>query len=350
MRVIVEVGHPAHVHNFRHVIGGLRQRGHEVMVFAWHKDVTLQLLNAYGIDYELLGTNPGAGTLRKALYGCKAALVMWKAARHFGPDVFLSRVSPVAGCVSRLYRKPHIAFADTDVRHLANTIGLPLTDIVVTPDCYRQDLGRKQVRINSYKELSYLHPRYFTPAPEHLLKAGIDMGTPFAIVRFVAWRASHDNGQHGFSKEGRVRLVQGLSRYGRVLVSSEADLDPEIRQYAFKAEPHLIHHFLSYATVCVTEGATMASECAVLGTPAIYVNSLSLGSLNEQQERYGIVSNFHHRQAEDTAIHTAIGMMREGASQREAWRAKGTRLVQDCVDVTEFLVRTTLTWGRGMPG
>ncbi len=36
---------------------------------------------------------------------------------------------------------------------------------------------------------------------------------------------------------------------------------------------------LAYATLFIGEGATMASECAVLGTPAIYVNSLQLGYL-----------------------------------------------------------------------
>ena len=38
----------------------------------------------------------------------------------------------------------------------------------------------------------------------------------------------------------------------------------------------------------------MASECAVLGTPAIYVNSLTAGSLEEQEKRYGLIFGFRN--------------------------------------------------------
>ena len=37
-----------------------------------------------------------------------------------------------------------------------------------------------------------------------------------------------------------------------------------------------MHNALKYASLFVGEGATMASECAILGTPAIYVNSLKV--------------------------------------------------------------------------
>ena len=33
----------------------------------------------------------------------------------------------------------------------------------------------------------------------------------------------------------------------------------------------------------IGEGATMASECAVMGTPSIYINSLTAGTLEDQE-------------------------------------------------------------------
>ena len=38
----------------------------------------------------------------------------------------------------------------------------------------------------------------------------------------------------------------------------------------------------------IGEGATMASECAMLGTPAMYINTLGAGTL-EEQEKYGLI-------------------------------------------------------------
>ncbi|MGA2408340.1 MAG: hypothetical protein ABSF81_16535 [Bacteroidales bacterium] len=37
---------------------------------------------------------------------------------------------------------------------------------------------------------------------------------------------------------------------------------------------------------------TMASECAMLGTPAIYVNSLDAGTLREQDDKYQLIHGF----------------------------------------------------------
>ena len=54
MRVLVDVSHPALAHVFGHVIPALRARGHETLVVARDKDVTLSLLDSYGIAHRVL--------------------------------------------------------------------------------------------------------------------------------------------------------------------------------------------------------------------------------------------------------------------------------------------------------
>tara|TARA_B100000315_G_C14584869_1_gene592441 strand:+ start:2797 stop:2976 length:180 start_codon:yes stop_codon:yes gene_type:complete len=54
-----------------------------------------------------------------------------------------------------------------------------------------------------------------------------------------------------------------------------------------------MHDVLYYATLYIGEGATMASECAMLVTHAIYVNSLTAGTL-EKQEEYGLIYGFRN--------------------------------------------------------
>jgi hypothetical protein len=235
---------------------------------------------------------------------------------------------------------------DTEHAAVAHGLYMPFVTTLLTPECYGLDAGKRQVRYKGYHELAYLHPRYFKPDPSVLLAAGVDVDTPFCLIRFVAWRAAHDVGQGGFSHAGKTRLVQGLSKVGRVLVSSEGEIPAALERYAFTAPPHRIHHFLHYAAVCVTEGATMASEAAALGTPAVYLNSLRAGTLTEQQERYGLVFNFNNTQDEDVAIATATELMRESCSLREEWRVRAARMVQDHIDVTEYLADVVEDCGR----
>lgn len=53
MRILIDMGHPAHVHFFKHAIRELESRGHKIKITARDKDVTLQLLDAYGFEYEV---------------------------------------------------------------------------------------------------------------------------------------------------------------------------------------------------------------------------------------------------------------------------------------------------------
>ncbi|MCK9356711.1 MAG: DUF354 domain-containing protein [Dehalococcoidia bacterium] len=346
MRVIVDVEHPAHVHFFKHFVWEMERRGHEVRISAFDKDVTLRLLDAYGFKYDACGRQ------RKGLLGSARQLIerdmgVYRLARSFRPDVIVG-IGDIAGPhVSRLTGARSIVFSDTEHAKLGNRLSYSAAHVICTPSCYMGDLGRKQVRYNGYHELAYLHPRYFKPDPGVLAGEGLTPNTPFSLVRFVSWGAVHDIGQGGFSREGKTRLVQELSRCGRVLLSSEGELPPELRAFAFKAPPHLIHHFLYYASVCATEGATMASECAVLGTPAIYVNTLSAGTLREQQKRYGLLSCFHDRREEDTAIAAAVEITRASLSGRDEWRRRAARLVKEKGNVTLFMVDTILRAGGG---
>jgi hypothetical protein len=345
MRVLFDIGHPAHVHLFRHAIARLEHDGHSVLITSSEKEIATQLLREFGIPYVSLG-KPGAGVAEKGARLALSTLKLLRIAEKFRPDVLVA-VSPVrAAPVAWALRRPCIGLDDTEHAKLAHRLYMPFVTTLLTPECFGLDVGRKQVRYKGYHELAYLHPGYFTPDASVLASSGLSEGEPFSIVRFVSWQAAHDVGQGGFSREGRLRLVSELARYGRVLVSAEKGIDPELADYAFRAPPHLMHHFLYYASVCVTEGATMASECAMLGTPAVYMNTLSAGTLDEQQERYGLVFNYHRRQDEDVAMALAAEVFQQSQANREQWRARAARLVQDHIDVTEYLADVVEDYGH----
>jgi hypothetical protein len=81
----------------------------------------------------------------------------------------------------------------------------------------------------------------------------------------------------------------------------------------------------------ISEGATIASEAGVLGTPSIYVNSIER-SYNQDQEKYGTVYNFRSGKG---VLEKAEQLLSE---DKQATRENSRKLIKDKIDVTAFMV------------
>lgn len=335
MRILIDVGHPGHVHFFKHAVWDLQKRGHEVFFAARGKDVTLPLLDHYGFNYRLL-SKVGVGPL--ALYGefLTREFALAGLLRTFHPDLVTGIGGEFIVPVARLFGIPAIAFTDTETVPLDRYLTYPIANAICTPASFGKDLGKRHVRYNGYHELAYLSPRYFEPDPAVLSEVGLGRDEPFTILRLVAWKASHDVGQRGFSPETRRQAIQTLQRYGRVLVTSENALAAELEPFRLDLPAHRIHDLLHYSRLLLTEGATMATEAAILGTPAVYVSSLArhLGNFVELMDRYQLVLSFSDP---DAALKQAVDILEDPDSSR-LWRAKRAQLLSEKIDVTRFLI------------
>ena len=291
MRIFIDIGHPAHVHYFRYIINKLKMDGNDIFITARNKDVTHQLLNNYNISF----TSRGSGSdslLGKFLYLLKANFLLLRLAKDFKPDLFLSFASPYASHVSSMIRKPHIAFTDTEHAKLGIFSFLPFTDVVFTPEVYKIDHGVNHLRFHGYMEQCYLQKKYFEPNIDILKKLQLEENDKYVIIRLVSWKASHDIGQKGFSLGYLRRLIALIENQARVFLSVEGKISADLEKYKLSINPTEIHSILYYAELFIGEGATMASECAVLGTPSVYVNSLSAGSL-ENQAKENLIHMFN---------------------------------------------------------
>lgn len=76
----------------------------------------------------------------------------------------------------------------------------------------------------------------------------------------------------------------------------------------------------------------MASECACFGTPAIYVNSLKLGYIKEE-ERYGLVFDLN----DDDVIIEEASRLIQGHSKGE-WQEKKNRFINEKIDLTKHMI------------
>lgn len=336
MRIMVGVGHPKHVHFWKNIINNLEKDGHEVKIVARKKDITLYLLDAYGFDYEVVGKNY-KGPIKKAYGMIENDFKALKVAKKFNPDI-LAMGTPYLAQVSKLIGKPHISFLDTEHATLTYKLTYPFTDVVCTPACFQKKINpKKHVTFNGYIELAYLHPDYFKPDPSVLDDLRLNKDDRFIILRFVSWGASHDVGQYGFELRKLRSWIRELEKYGRVFITSEAGLEKDFVKYKINMPPEKMHDLLYYATMYIGEGAAMASECAVLGTPAIYVNTLRLGYLDEQERRYGLVYTFSNpKNAQEQAIKKAVELL-EDKNIKKKWQKKREKLLSEKIDVTKFM-------------
>jgi len=336
MKILISVGHPAHVHLFKNLIWILEKKGHEIKIIARNKEVCINLLDTYGFDYTQI-SNTGSGLFGLGIEMISRVLKLFPLIINFKPDLILSMMDPSVAIDAKILGKKYISLADTEHATFVIKSVLPLSDAVLTPSCFKKELGKKQIKYAGYHELAYLHPNYFTPNPEVLSELELTKGDKFIILRFVSWGASHDVGHHGI--QNKIKFVKELEKYGRVLITSEGDMDTELEKYRLKISPEKLHDLLYYASLYIGEGATTASECAVLGTHAIYVNTLRLGCTEEEENIYGLVYNFSDPiNMEKMAFDKALVLIKNPSLKEEGMK-KREKLLKNTIDVTKFMVK-----------
>jgi hypothetical protein len=172
-------------------------------------------------------------------------------------------------------------------------------------------------------------------------KWGVSRTEKFAVVRFVSWKASHDIGQYGFANEQKLNFIKELAKYARPYITSEGTLPPELEPYRLKIPVHQIHHLMAFAALYVGEGATMASESAILGVPAVYVSTLKMGNMS-MFESYGLL-----KQTADTqqALQYCIEWLKDPQTAGKCMAAR-EKFLADKIDVTDYLVNTIEQTGR----
>lgn len=337
LSVLVSIHHPAQAHFYRPIVEELADRGHDVYVCVRDKEMTCALLDAFGIEYAVLASAresvPG-----KLLMQLEYEYRLLQVARQVRPDVItsiggieISHVAPLVGAKT-------IAFDDTAAR-TAQLVTAPSLDVVCTPAAFNRPVRGERRPYDGYHELAYLHPDRFDPDPAVLRDCGLEPDDTYFVVRFAAFDAHHDVGEHGFGSEAKRRLVQELADHGTVYVSSETPLDLGPEAVNLPVPPHRIHDLLAFADLYVGDSGTMATEAAMLGTPAVRTSSMAkeddLSNFVELEEEYGLLYSYSETEATLEQVRSLLDQPALSA----AFDRRRQQLLEDKIDVTAFAVR-----------
>ncbi|MCX9084518.1 MAG: DUF354 domain-containing protein [Candidatus Methanoperedens sp.] len=334
MKILFDFGHPTDVNVFRNVINKLEERGHSTLVTARDKENTVQLLQTYGLRYEV--SPHYNGILNKAIGLLRIDYFVYKVAKAFHPDVYVSAGTPYAAHVSKIFGKTHIAFPNTEHAKIALYLSKPFTDIFCTPYFYKGDFGKKHLRFNGFNELNYLHHNYFKPDSTIISHLGL-AGERYVLLRFSALNAHHDLTAKGFdfkTEKEIMDFIKQIEGFARVVITSEVSLGSKFEKYKIKIPSDRWHDFLNYATMYIGEGAKTASEAAILGVPAIYVSNTRRGYLDELETNYDLAYTIPDR---EKALEKAKSLL-QGKNLREKWIIKKDIMLKEKIDTVAFMV------------
>jgi len=307
--------------------------GYEILVTTVDKDIAIQLLNEFGYDYKVIG-KVGKSLLSKIL--C-VPILDWKfycAVRKFSPDLILGIGSIRATHVAKIIGAKSIIFNDTEATLKEHILYYPFADYILSPYAFGRDFGKKHVRYDGFHELAYLHPNRFEPNLDVLEELGVRMDEKLFVIRFIAWEATHDAGHCGFSKEGKIKLIKYLAAQGRVIITQEGGLPEELKQFQMPIPLTKMHDVLSQATLHISEGATMASEAAILGTPTIYLSTINYGTIEEQSKHYGLIKICHN----EKQLFNVVDDLLHEENLKEQWQSRRENLLKDKIDVSHYIV------------
>jgi uncharacterized protein len=332
LRVLFDITHPADVHLFKAVISRLRAEGNAVLVACRDKDVTVDLLKREKIDHLCL-SRMGRGLLGLGKELLVRDVRMLRATLRFRPDVMVARGGIFIGPVGWLLRVPRLVVEDTEHAKFERMLSLPFATYICTGTGYMGDHGRRQVRFRGVPQFAYTDPRYFQPDPRPLWEAGIDTQKPYIVLRTVSWGAAHDLGFAGAHESAVMQAVERLSRFGRVLISSEKPLPAPLEGYRNPVPSNHMLDLLSFATLFIGEGGTMAAEAGLMGVPAIFTNPLSVGFLLAMERDYQLVRNVR-------AFEDGLPIAEQWLIQpdlKDTWQQRRRRLLEDSEDIPAFL-------------
>lgn len=340
MNILIDIGHPGHVHLLHNVAQKLEQTGHRIHYSVRDIPVAKRLMNHYGMTPWLDLGGKKDTLLGKAWTVVQQDMEILQFVRKNHIELGLSS-GLVLSHVSKLTKMRSIMFDDDDdaAEPLIVKYGHPLTDLVFTPNCIQRKT-RHAVYYAGTHELAYLHPNRFTPDPSVLQRAGIHENERFFIMRFVALKGHHDIGQQGLTLEQKQSLVELLKPHGRVIITSERTIEPEFEQYRLPVPPEDIHSLMAFSSMFVGDSQTMTSEAAVLGVPALKCNTFAgrLSVPNMFENKFGLCYAYTPDHFEEMLEHIKQLLEKQPRELKDEWHAKRQRMLTEMIDPTEFFV------------
>lgn len=337
MDYFFEINHPAQVHLLQPLYFALTAKGAKVLVLCKQLKSITDLLAAYQIPYKCIGRKANgliAKAIAQLLYDVKVLMLMWK----HKPKLAIG--TSVTFAHAALFSTTHSLLLDDDddeVEPLFAKYVHPFANVILSPDCIKRK-AKQSIYYHSIHEMAYLHPNIFQPDDTVLQKLGLTKQDKFFVLRFNSFKAHHDKQHYGLSWEQKKALIDRLSVKGKLYISSESELEQELKPYALNIAQHEIHSLLFYASLFVSDSQTMTTEAALLGVPALKCNSFAhkLSVPNYLEKQYDLCYAFQPENF-DTLLDKVDDIL-SNENIKQQWVNNKQRFVDAHLSSSDFMV------------
>jgi predicted glycosyltransferase len=331
MNILFDLGHPAHFHLFKNFIKYLKKNNHNIVITTRTKDVIHELLKREGFEYTVLSSP------KVNLIGMFAELIIrdlklfkmylkYKFDAMFGSSINITHLSSLTKAKSYFFAED-----DDDIVPLSRKAMSGSVTKIINPENTRIiKWHSKRVYHNSYHELAYLHPKNFSPNPDTLKKYNL-IEKKYIIIRLSALKAHHDVGAKGISTELYLKIKEILKDY-TIIESKENSKTHQI-------EPWDMHHVLAYAKMIISDSQTMTIEAAVLGVPAVRINTfIGKSTVIEELEqgKYKLAYGFYPHQEKESL--ETIKYLAENSEVDKIWQERRQVMLADKCDLNQWMI------------
>lgn len=341
MRYLFFFVHPSKFHVFRNTINSLLANGHHVEVCITSKDVLEELVQKEGWTYTNIFPE-GRKMKNIPSYissGINFIRTIFRLKRYTkGKEYDLFITDDLLVYIGNNKNIPSIVFCDDDLSVVKQfSLILMKASYILSPEITNlEKYNSKKIAFSGYKELAYLHPNHFTPNIEIVKEFNPEL-SPYFILRLVSLRAYHDVGMKGLKNEQVKELINLLSIYGKVYISSERELPSKFEKYRLKISPKNIAHVLYYAQMFIGDSQTMTSEAAILGTPAFRCNDFAgkISVMEEKETKYGLSFNFPPIKYNE--MFNKIKNLLNSENYKESFKEKRDKMLSEKIDLSLYM-------------
>mgnify|MGYP001345676241 CR=1 FL=1 len=145
MKILIDIGHPAHVHYFKNFIKIMIKKGHQFLITARNKEMAQFLLQKEKIPYIDRGAGKDS-VFGKIIYMIQADFFLLKHAIKFQPDIFMGFASFYTAHVSMVLNKPSIVLDDTENGTFQQLFYRPFANKILSPSTFTKNFGKKHLK------------------------------------------------------------------------------------------------------------------------------------------------------------------------------------------------------------
>ena len=293
MRIWIDLANSPHVPFFRPLANEFIRRNHEVVFTARTFAETIELAQAAGLAFEVIGGHGGGKLSGKAGNLAQRGLALARWARGRDLDLALSHNSYSQILAARALSLKAVTLMDYE-HQPANHLAFRLATRIIVPRAFPEAalsrFGASPAKVKRYdgiKEDVYLANFQSDPEFQEKLKAlGINASDVLVTVRPPASEALY----HRFENELFDQLLNRLLATPSVKVVLLPRNDSQRETHSARAAANLIvppspmdgSNLITHSDLVVSAGGTMNREAAALGIPVASIYLGEWAAIDEQ--------------------------------------------------------------------